>query len=1020
MANEIGPAKPCFSESIIAHNNSKKFMNQTVASAPMSVDASKSLKVRCGGRTDLAELAVELSGGVRGEVDFTDAARALYTSDASNYRQVPLGVVYPQSKEDIVATVSVCRSSGHPVLMRGAGTSQNGQCVNAAVIVDCSRFMNKVLSIDAENGIADIEPGVVCDQLKLAAAEFGLTFGPDPATHSRCTLGGMIGNNSCGPHSMLAGKTVENVIELDVITSDGVELTLGPTTDADIQRHSLRNDRTGEIYRELKTLVDAHARLIREKYPNIKRRVSGFNLDQLLPENGFNLARALVGTEGTCVSVVGARVQLITDPACKRLLVLGFEDIFQAGDCVGEILPFSPIAMEGLDWAIVGGLIERGRLLEEVALLPRGKAWILTEIAADDEKSLQQSVQQFASAMQSNEHVLECKIIDQAAEVAQLWSIREQGASATALSLDPSQPDPVVGWEDTAVDPLQLGDYLREFHALVARYGYKTSLYGHFGDGCIHARISFDTRTEEGVRQWRSFSNEIARTVVKYGGSLSGEHGDGQAKAEFLPIMYGDELVAAFEKFKTIWDPDSVMNPGKVVKPYRMDENLRLGVDYQTPVIDTVMKFADDAGGLGRSLERCVGMGKCRATTGPMCPTYQASMEERFSTRGRAHLLHELHRGNVIGAGVDDEDVNESLVHCLSCKACKTACPTRVDIAAYKSEYMSQRYQQRKRPLSHSAIGRLGDRLPLMARFVGLLNMAARMPLFGRTVNRVLGFDTKRKLPLLAPVSFRKRLQGLMDELPCQPGENFWWFGRQDGKQVVLWLDSFNCYYKPQVSEAALRVLVQQGFCVGIAKSTFCCGRPLYEYGLLTEAKERLQNILDSFHVHLPVDTDVIVLEPSCLSVFRDELINLHGEKEAAVDLAARTRTLADFLEAHEIYPDKPSGKALLHLHCHHKSLDRAAAEQRYLQRCFETVEEPEQGCCGMAGVFGYQKQTRALSRKIFARNLGPAVEHMPEGLTLVSNGFSCHEQLNDLSAVQSLHVAEVIENKLSLQKNHA
>jgi len=543
------------------------------------MDYKKSPEVRCGSRSDLTELAVELFECVHGEVDFTDAARALYTSDASNYRQVPLGVVYPFSREDIRSVVSVCRRNGHPILMRGAGTSQNGQCVNAAVILDCSRFMNKVLSIDADTGIADIEPGVVCDQLKLAAAEFGLTFGPDPATHSRCTLGGMIGNNSCGPHSMLAGKTVENVIELDVITSDGVELTLGPTSDADIQRFSLRNNRVGEIYRELKTLVDSHAELIRDKYPTIKRRVSGFNLDQLLPENGFNLARALVGSEGTCVSVVGARVQLIAEPACKRLLVLGFEDIFQAGDCVREILPFSPIAMEGLDWAIVGGLIERGQLLDEVALLPRGKAWILTEIAAANETMLEQNVQEFSLAMHSQERVLDCKIIDQPVQVSQLWSIREQGASATALSLDPSQPDPVVGWEDTAVDPMQLGDYLRDFHALVARYGYKTSLYGHFGDGCIHARISFDTRTEEGIRRWRSFSNEIARTVVKYGGSLSGEHGDGQAKAEFLPIMYGDELVAAFEKFKNIWDPDSVMNPGKVVKPFRMDENLRLGVD---------------------------------------------------------------------------------------------------------------------------------------------------------------------------------------------------------------------------------------------------------------------------------------------------------------------------------------------------------------------------------------------------------------------------------------------------------
>jgi len=971
--------------------------------------------VHSGSRPELAEFSARIKAGIDGELNFSDAGRALYTTDASNYRQVPLGVVYPASRDDIRFITQCCREAGHPVLMRGAGTAQNGQTVNHAVVLDCSRFMNRVISIDVEQGIADVEPGVVCDQLKAAAEPHGLTFGPDPATHSRCTLGGMIGNNSCGPHSMLAGKTVENVLELDILTSDGVELTVGQTTDAALAAYMKRNDRTGEIFRDLKSLSDNYGDLVREKYPSIKRRVSGFNLDQLLPENGFNLARALVGSEGTCVSILGARVRLIENPAVKQLLVLGFKDIFDAGDVVRDILPFKPIAMEGIDWTIVGGLQARGLRQREIALLPEGRAWIMMELAADNQSTLDTKVNAFAEASQQMSQVLECKIIHGEAQIADIWSIREQGASATALSLDPAKPDPVIGWEDTAVDPLQLGDYLRDFHALVERYGYETSLYGHFGDGCIHARITFDTRSEEGVQHWRSFSQEIAETVVRYGGSLSGEHGDGQAKAEFLPIMFGNELITAFEKFKSIWDPAGLMNPRKVVHAYRMDENLKQGPDYKTPSIETVMHFDVGQGGFGRSLERCIGMGKCRAASGAMCPTYQASMEERFSTRGRARLLHELARGDVLADGFDDVDIKESLAHCLSCKACKSSCPTKVDIAAYKSEFMARHYRSRRRPVAHQLIGRLGDRLPLLSKFPRLLNVVVNLPLVNKLIGKTLGFATERALPALATVPFKKRLSALVDEIPCQESEHFYWFGFETDnrkRKVVLWLDSFNSHYKPQVIESALRLLTSQGVSVAIARSHFCCGRPLYEYGMLIEARQRLQHIMDNFYPTLPQDIPVIVLEPSCLSVFREELVQQLGANEAVNDLAARCLTLADFLERHDIAPSNPSGTAIVHLHCHHKSLDNTSAEKRYLQQCFESLQEPEPGCCGMAGVFGLQETTRPLSERIFDNRLGPAVENLPDDTVVVTNGFSCHEQLADRAGIKTLHVAEVLEAK--------
>ena len=564
----------------------------------------------------------QLLGSLEGECDFTAAGLALYTSDASNYRQIPLGVVFPKSTEDIVNTTTLCRSYNLPVLMRGAGTSQNGQCVNEAVIMDCSRHLNQVRHIDVQSCSAWVDPGVICDALKDQAEAYGLTFGPDPGTHSRCTLGGMIGNNSCGPHSMLAGKTVENVLELEILTSDGVRFWVGPTSDKAFKAIIGKGGRQAEIYSELKAISDQYAEHIRQRYPDIKRRVSGYNLYQLLPENNFNIARALVGSEGTCVCVLQAKLKLIENPKYTKLIVLGFKDIFVAGDSVSDILPFSPIAMEGLDWTIIGGLLDRNLKREEVALLPEGRAWLLVELTAHTTQALDQLCQEFSVAMKASTHVQSLIRIDCDTQTQAIWSIREQGASATSMSLNPDDPDPIVGWEDVAVDPMQLGNYLREFSALIDRYGYTSSIYGHFGDGCIHARITFDTRTAKGVSQWRKFSVEIAELVVRFGGSLSGEHGDGQAKAEFLPIMFGPELMQAFKRFKQAWDPELRMNPGKLIDAYKMHENLRYPPDYKIPDITTTLNFTEDMGGFSRATERCIGMGKCRAQSGAMCPSY--------------------------------------------------------------------------------------------------------------------------------------------------------------------------------------------------------------------------------------------------------------------------------------------------------------------------------------------------------------------------------------------------------------
>ena len=952
-----------------------------------------------------SHLEAEISSRIDGYCDFSKAAIAIYASDASNYRQAPIGVVFPRSIQDIIETHACCRMHSVPVLLRGGGTSQNGQCVNHAVVIDCSRYMNRVLSIDVDARTAIVEPGVVCDELKQQAELHGLTFGPDPATHSRCTLGGMIGNNSCGAHSMMAGKTVENVVELEILTSDGTCFWVGETPDSEYDQIIATGDRRSEIYKELKAISDTYAPEIRKRFPTIKRRVSGYNLDQLLPENNFNVAKALVGSEGTCVTVLRAKVRLIENPEHKRLFVLGFNDIFTAGDCVPEILPFAPIAMEGLDWNIVGGLNERGLQQPEVAMLPEGRAWLMVEIAAGTRGELSSLCDKFRTAMQASSSVLSTVEVVATNDTKAFWRIREQGASATSLSIKPDQPDPIVGWEDTAVDPLQLGDYLREFQALVDRYEYTTSLYGHFGDGCIHARITFDTRTENGVRKFRNFSTEIAKLVVKYGGSLSGEHGDGQAKAEFLPIMFGNELMQAFKRFKAAWDPDLRMNPGKLIDAYKMDENLRYGPEYSSSTVSTTLSFFEDTGGFTRSTERCIGMGKCRSQTGAMCPSYKATGEERYSTRGRARLLHEMIRGEIITDGWNNDQIAESLELCLSCKACKSHCPTQVDIASYKSEFMSRYYAGNRRPLQHLALGQINSFLPLLSRFPTVSNFLQR-GYSGAIAKKFLGLHKNALLPSLAKQSFSQWVKTTSDSAD----KIFYWFGAETNPPVVLWPDTVNTFYRPDILKSTLSVLVKAGYRVAIARTSFCCGRPLYDYGMLEQGMQQITRVLTSFYEHLPADARVIVVEPSCLSVFHDELLRLAPDDVRAQELSKRTMNLSAFIHGQGIQPAKKLGRAILHLHCHDSTANTTSYDRKVMFQCFSEVIEPESGCCGMAGTFGLAKRTRDIAQAVFRLNLKPALGESTEGDYIVTNGFSCSSQMSENSNRKVQHPAQIID----------
>ena len=698
---------------------------------------------------DARALVIDLLNEVDGEVRFDAGSRALYATDASNYRQVPIGVVVPQSVAAAVSAIAVARRHNAPLVNRGGGTALAGQTCNAALLLDFSKHVNRLLELDADGKRARVEPGIVLDEVRAAAEQHHLTFGPDPATHNRCTLGGMIGNNSCGVHSVMAGKNDANILSLEVLTYDGLRLHVGPTSDEELATIIAAGGRRGDIYRRLRDLRDTYADEIRARFPDIPRCVSGYNLRQLLPENGFNVARALVGSESTCVTVLEAELQLVDSPPGRSLLVLGYPTVFDAADDVPAVMDSGCIACEGMDKGLVDDMLAKGLHPDHVAMLPDGGGWLLVEFGGEDRQASDGKARAFMAELQKRAHPPSMHLYDKPSQEAAIWEVRESGLGATAMV--PSKATSGPGWEDSAVPPDRLGAYLRDMAKLFARYHYEVDMYGHFGQGVLHCRIPFDLITEAGLRDMRAFMDEAADLCIGYGGSLSGEHGDGQARAELLPKMFGDRLIGAFEEFKAIWDPDWQMNPGKVVRPHRILDNLRLGTDYNPPNPDTHFAFEQDNGTFGHAAFRCVGVGECRRHEGGvMCPSYMVTREEKHSTRGRARLLFEMMNGSELKGGWRNEEVREALDLCLACKGCKGDCPVNVDMATYKSEFYSHYYEGRLRPRTAYSMGLIYWWAGLAARAPRLVNAVAHAPLVSGIARTVAGLDSRRRIPRFA------------------------------------------------------------------------------------------------------------------------------------------------------------------------------------------------------------------------------------------------------------------------------
>ncbi|WP_269855610.1 FAD-binding and (Fe-S)-binding domain-containing protein [Streptomyces sp. RPT161] len=925
-----------------------------------------------------------LEEAVRGQVAFDAASRALVTMDASNYRRVPLGVVAPRDADDVAAALEVCREHGVPVVPRGGGTSVAGNAIGTGVVLDFTRYMNRVEAVDPAARTAVVQPGVVLDELRRQAAAHGLTFGPDPATHSRCTLGGMIGNNSCGAHSVAWGTTADNVHTLDVLTYGGQRLRLARGTDG----------LPGALRDGVEKLTSGHLAVLRTGFPDLPRRISGYALDQLLPEKGGHLARAFTGSEGTLGVLTSATVRLVAAPAVRALAVIGYADESAAADAAPGLLPLRPLTVEGMSADVAGGAAR---------LLPGGGAWLFLEVGGDSTAEVRARADELCRAA-LRDGAVDSVVVTEPGGQRALWRVREDAAGLATRLPDGGEAWP--GWEDCAVPPPRLGGYLREFRELLAQHGLRGAPYGHFGEGCVHVRVDFDLSSAAGVARFRRFSEDMARLVVAHGGSLSGEHGDGRARSELLPLMYGPELVDLFRRFKDLWDPADGMNPGVLVCPARLDEGLRFAVLPKRPV-DVEFGYPHDGGDFSAAVRRCVGVAKCRdpqAGSGVMCPSFRVTGEERHSTRGRARLLHEMLAGEVVADGWRSPEVREALDLCLSCRGCRSDCPAGVDMATYKAEFLHHHYARRRRPAAHYSMGWLPVWLRAAAalRMAPLLNAAAATPL-SLLARRVGGIAPERDIPPLAPQPFTR-----------------WWRTHQGaggtGGAVVLFPDTFTNYLSPQAGSAAVRVLEAAGLRVVLPPEPVCCGLTWVSTGQLDHARRVMRRTLDTLRPALAAGLPIVGLEPSCTAALRTDLPELLGSEDAR-RLASSVRTFAQTLEeyAPDWTPPRVDRPVVGQTHCHQHAVLGDAAERRLRARAGLTGELSG-GCCGLAGNFGFERGHYEVSRACAAEQLLPAVRDAPATALVLADGYSCRTQLAQLAGANAHHLAEVLANALAVR----
>ena len=979
----------------------------------------------------------------RGELLDSRADRAVYATDSSNYRIPPRLIACPVDQDDLRILLQAARECRVPVTARGAGTSCAGNAIGPGVVIDYSRHLNRIIKIDAEKRYAIVEPGVVQSQLQQAAAEYGLRFGPDPSTSSRCTIGGMIGNNACGPHATAYGRTSDNVLELRLIDGLGREIIAGQPPQkagsASLQDSSSQSEEIKQIP-GLKSLVEANLATIRTEFGRFGRQVSGYSLEHLLPENGCALAPFLTGTEGTLGVLTQATVRLVPLPKAPVLVALGFPDMIAAAAAVPKILPLKPLAVEGMDARLVE-VVRKHKGSGAVPDLPQGSGWLLCEVGGEglDEDATMRRARQLADASgASGEAVM---IYPPGADAAALWRIRADGAGLGGRTPRGDQAWP--GWEDAAVPPDNLAAYLQDFQKLLEKFGLDGLLYGHFGDGCVHVRLNMPLGSASGLGKSREFLFAAAELVGKYGGSISGEHGDGRARSELLPKMYSSRAVDLFAQVKTLFDPENLMNPGVLTGPAGPDGvevNVRRTQAHALKARPEGFAFSEDAGSLTDAFHRCTGVGKCRADNsgagGFMCPSFQASRREQDATRARARILQEATNGGLIH-GLSDPEIWQVLDLCLACKACSADCPAGVDMAKWRSETLFRRYQGKLRPASHYALGWLPRWLRLMARIPGaaqLANLGTKIPLLSKLALKLLHLDTERALPLFATHSLEsqypnRQLWPKASEISPW-GQGF--FGKSGviadkenadkagkrtrqaalsaSKPVVIWADSFSRGLDQRGVKAAIQLLSRAGWQVFLAPPDACCGLTWITTGQLKGARRHLERLLERLGSLAANGIPIVGIEPSCTAVLRDDLLELLPADPRALMVREATFTLAEFITTNcpdLRLPDLTGVKVVAQPHCHHYSVMGWEADRALIEKTGANLVEL-QGCCGMAGNFGMEASHRQMSLAVAEHALLPQLKANPDAIFL-ADGFSCRTQAETLAGRGGIHLAQLL-----------
>ncbi|MGH3638786.1 MAG: FAD-binding and (Fe-S)-binding domain-containing protein [Mycobacterium sp.] len=950
-------------------------------------------------RYDVHRLAKSLRAEVRGSVGDDPLTRALYAADASNYRAVPDLVIVPADREDLATAVALTAAAGAPVTLRGGGTSMAGNAIGG-VVIDASRHVNRILAIDREARTAIVEPGVVLTDLLAAALPLGLAFGADPSSASRATLGGMIANNACGAHSVAWGTTADNVRSLDVMLADGTRCTV----DAAGNREKLgrRPGREGELHRQLQSFVDRHELVIRRRFGQFTRQISGYALHRLLPENSYDVAGLLCGSEGGFATTLQATVSLAQLPKAKVLCVLGFGDSVSSADCVPLVLRHGPLTMESINVDLVDRLPTEIRAAATEAGLPAGRAWLLVEMGGEDHPSAVAAAEGMLEELRDSGSPATASLVTDPGAQKVLWRCRTDAAGLATRRADGAEA--WGGWEDAAVPPQRLGDYLRGLDDLLGRHGLSGASYGHFGEGCMHMRIDFDLLSRSGIATYREFVEHATDLVVSLGGSVSGEHGDGRARSALLGRMYGADGLALLKEMKDIWDPRLVMNPGVIVEPPAVDVAIR----HDGPAKDrkplTLFAYADDNHDFSQSQRRCVGIGKCRQTSGGvMCPSYQVTREEQHSTRGRAHLLWEMLQGDVVTDGWRSTEVRDALDLCLSCKGCLSDCPVNVDMATYKAEFTHHHYARRPwaRPLSHWSMGWLPMSSRLASLAPRLVNRLARLPL----TKRLGGIAPEREIPAFAEQTFTS------------------WFAGRDhtaegvrGK-VMLWPDSFTNHLAPHVGKAAVEVLEAAGYQVVLPERSVCCGLTWISTGQLNRAKKVLGRSLTTLAPALADGTPIVGLEPSCTAALRHDGPALLPDNPLAASAAAATRTFAEFLDQSGWEPPSVGGQALVQTHCHQHAVMGFDADRSVMAAAGIDATVPDSGCCGLAGNFGFERGHYEVSKAAGERVLLPAVRKAAPTTAIVADGFSCRTQITHGTSRQPVHLAELLADALRRER---